>query len=575
MEDLMKIRYRPVLGIIAIIAFVFISACAPAAPTAAPAKPSAPGAAAPSTAPTGAPAPAGGPTSAPAAAAQPAATQPPAPATATKIKRGGVLKFANATEPSPTLDPHTHMASGRTFELLYGNFTKYVEDTKTGKWSLQPWYAESWEQPDSKTIVMKLKKGIKFQDGTTFNADVAKYNLDRMMTNKMSTIRQDIGNLEKTDIVDDYTIKLSLKSPPGGLLVCLSDSNARGFIISKDAAEKLGDDFGRKPVGSGPMQFVEWLSGDHITLKRWDNYWEMGEDGKPLPYMDGIEYRIVPDSTAKMLALRAGTLDASDALPLNDAKTLQSDPNFQVHVADFRVSTNYFFFNTTRAPWKDNKKLRQALLYSIDGKAMADALGFGMGKPNYYHWGPADLGYDETLPRYDYQIEKAKQLMSEAGFATGLDIELMHWPTWPHNNASQVMQQMWAKIGVRASLRPTERTATEKAWMAAEFDVGLSGKQVGELDPTILEFRFRGGEIKNYSHYADPELDKCFDDGRATATTEQRVAIYKNCQRLIFEDAAFGVPWQYPLMDIMTKNVKGWTSSWRNEPNWTRVWLDK
>ncbi len=566
------------LAILAAIAAVsLVAACAPAAPTAAPRPGESPAATAkPDTA---APATAAKPTTAATTAAPAQApagpTGQPTAAPAAKIKRGGILRYANATEPSPTLDPQTHMASGKMFDLMYGNFTRYVEDPQTGKWSVQPWYAEAWEQPDPKTLIMKLKKGVKFQDGTAFNAEVAKWNLDRGLTHKLSTIRQDLANIDKVDIVDEYTIKLNLKAPPGGLLVVMSDSSSRGWIISKAAVEKMGDDFGRNPVGSGPMQFVEWLDADHITLKRWDNYWEMGEDGKPLPYIDGFVYRTIPDSMAKLLALRAGALDATDVMPLNDAKALQADPNFQVHYYGYRTSANYFFFNTERAPWKDNVKLRQAALYALDGPGMATALGFGLGKPAYYHWGAADLGYDDTLPKYDYQPEKAKQLMTEAGFPNGLDIELMHWPTWPHNNASQVMQQMWAKVGIRSSLLPTERTATEKAWMAANFDVGLSGKQLGELDPTLLEFRFRSGEIKNYSHYGTPELDKCFDDGRVAPTPEQRAEVYKKCQRMIFEGAAFGVPWQYPLHDILAKHVKGWTPAWRNEVNWYRVWLDK
>jgi peptide/nickel transport system substrate-binding protein len=561
----MKIDLRPSLGIVAIVLLALTIACGPAAPTAAPAKPPV---AVTSVAPTSG-------TSAPAAIATKPAAAAPTAAPVSKIKRGGVLKYANATEPSPTLDPHTHMAAGRTFDLMYGNFTKYVEDTQTKKWSVQPWYAEAWEQPDTKTLIFKLKKGVRFQDGTVFNADVAKWNLDRMLTHKTSTVRQDIGVLDKVDIVDEYTIKLSLKAPPGGLLAVLSDSAPRGYIVSKDYWEKTGDAAGRKPIGSGPMQFVEWKDGDHITFKKWDNYWEMGEDGKPLPYLDGVEYRIVPDATAKLLSLRSGAFDAVDNLPLKDVVTLQKDPNYQVHFFSGRTNCNYYFFNTTRSPWKGNIKLRQALLYAVDGQSIANVLGFGMGRPVYYHWGPSDIGYDTTLPKYDFQPEKAKQLMAEAGYAGGLEIELMHWPTWPHAQVAEILVSMWDKIGVRAKMLPTERTATEKAWMAANYDLGHSGKQIGELDPSVLEYRFRSGEIKNYAHYGDPNLDKCFDEGRMAPDDKTRAEIYKKCQKIIYENATFGLPWEYDINEVFGKHVKGWTSTWRLEPNWARVWMDK
>ncbi len=564
----MKSHWLIAAAVLAIMSLLV--ACAPAAPTAAPRPGESPAA-------TAKPA-----TSAPAAtaasAAAPAAptVAQPAAAPAAKIKRGGVVKFANKDEPSPTLDPHLSMSAGRAFELLYGNFTKYVRDDKTGKWSVQPWYAEAWEQPDPKTLVMKLKKGIKFQDGSTFNAEVAKWNLDRMLTNKLSSIRNDIGIIEKVDIVDDSTIKLNLKAPPAGLLVLLSDSMGRGWIVSKAHWEKVGEQTaGRNPVGSGPMQFVHWKDGDNITLKRWDGYWENGEDGKPLPYIDGIEYRIMADATVKLLSLRTGTIDASDEIANKDLPPLKSDPNVQIMFQDWRTQTNYLFFNTTVAPWKGNAKLRQAFLFGIDRQAIANTLGFGNGTPVYYHWGPADVGYDDSLPKYDYQPEKAKQLLGEAGYSSGTEVDMMHWPTTPSDKAAEMMQAIWDKIGIKTRLSPTERTATEKAWMAATFDLGLSEKSIGELDPALMEYRFRSGEIKNYAHYDNADLDKCMTDARMTADNSQRADIYKKCQRMIYEDAAFGLVWQWVRTNVYAKYVKGWTPSWRNEPNWTRVWLDK
>jgi ABC-type transport system substrate-binding protein len=458
---------------------------------------------------------------------------------------------------------------------MYGNFTKYVRDEKTGKWSVQPWYAEAWELPNPKTMVLKLKKGIKFHDGTAFNADIAKWNLDRMLTHKLSSVRNDIGIIEKVTVVDEYTVRLDLKAPPSGLLVLLSDCIGRGWIVSKAHWEKVGEDVaGRNPVGAGPMTFVHWKNGDNITLKKWDQYWENGEDGKPLPYLDGIEYRIIVDPTAKLLALRSGAIDASDTIPPKDLPSLR-EPNFQILETEWRTLSSYFFFNTTQAPWKGNTKLRQAVQYSIDKQTIVKTLGFGIGKPAYYHWGPADIGYDDSIPKYDYQPEKAKQLLGEAGYASGFELELSHYTEWPSDKVAEMLQAMWSTMGIRASIRPMERTAFEKAMMAPAFDFGLSLKSIGELDPALMEFRFRSGEIKNYAHYGNPDLDKCFDEGRLAADDKGRAEAYKRCQRIIFEDAAFGVIWFWGRNNIYHKSVKGWTASWRDEPNWTRVWLDK
>jgi ABC-type transport system substrate-binding protein len=556
------------LAITVLVVLSFLLACAAPAPTVAPTKPSAPAAA------TTAPAPPSEATSAPAAATQPAATAPTT-ASVAKIKRGGVVKYGVPVEPSPTLDPHTANTSGWPFENLYGSFTKYVRDDKTGKWDAKPGMAESWERTDSKTMIFKLRKGIKFHDGTMFDAKVAKWNLERMMTHKQSTVRPSLRVLGSVDVVDDYTIKLNLKAPPAGLLAVLSDSNFCGYIVSQTQWEKLGDEAGRQPIGAGPMQFVQWKTGDNITLKKWDQYWDKGDDGQPLPYLDGIVYQVVPDATVRVLSLKTGAIDGSDDLPAKEVTPFKNDPNFQVLLGDWRTMSNYFFFNTTRAPWKDNVKLRQAAQYAIDKQAMANTLGFGLGKPAYYHWGASDVGYDESIPKYDFQPEKAKQLMQEAGHPNGFETELIHWPTWPNVEASQMFQSFWAKIGIKATLKPVERTASMEAWASGNYNTGLSQKDLGEVDVSLVEYRFRANEFKNFALLINPEVDKCFDEAGQAPEDGQRAEVYKRCQRIIHEDAGTGVAWQWLRNNVYAKYVKGWTPSWRGEPNWTRVWLDK
>ena len=295
------------------------STAAPTKPAAAPAATSAPAAATK---------PAAAATTAPAAAATKPAAAAPTAAPVAKIKRGGTLKYAKSTEWAPNMDPHQNTGWPAGYDMIFSTFTKSKLDPATKSWSLVPGVAESWEQPDAKTIVLKLRKDVTFHDGSKFNAEVARWNLDRMKSHPKSAAKTEAGVIDSMQVVDDYTLKLNLKNPPAGLLGQLSDSSftPRMWITSKEAAEKNGDaSVERTPVGSGPMTFVEWMPGDHMTVKKWDKYWENGDDGQPLPYMDGVLYRVVKDPTVRAVEIRTGNVDATDEITAKDLGSLKTE----------------------------------------------------------------------------------------------------------------------------------------------------------------------------------------------------------------------------------------------------------
>lgn len=534
---------------------VLLTACGPVAPTVAPTKPLA------------------APTLAPKAVVEP--TKPVAtPTPGVKIKRGGILTSAVAAD-WQHLDPHTAISSSPGMVALYSSLLRYVFNEKTQQFDFEPALATSWEINPTFAI-FRLRKDVTFHDGTPFNAEVAKWNIDRMRTHKESLISIDIPNIRSVDVVDEYTIRLNLSAPPAGLLEMLSDGNEEALFISKAHWEKDGEEGVRsRPVGSGPFKFVEWKTADHMTLERWEKYWENGEDGKPLPYLDRVVMRFIPDQATKAVEMKTGHILHYYSPDPKDVAGLKADPNLQIVTLPWRSDAGYGFFNMMRERWNTNKKLRQAFLYGIDRQAIADTLGFGTARPARWHWGKGMLGYDENIPYFDYQPDKARQLLKEAGYEKGVDVELTARVTGQDQKVAELLQAMWARMGIRAEIRVVAGVTINAVLRSGEFDFSISGKQLGELDPRALNFRFHTEGPKNFAHTKSAELDKCLEDGTNTGDAKERHEIYKRCQQLIYDEASFWLTWEWPYTMVVNKKLKGWVPVYYGHLRLEGAWLDQ
>ncbi|MCL4368653.1 MAG: ABC transporter substrate-binding protein [Actinobacteria bacterium] len=479
---------------------------------------------------------------------------------------------------APNLDPIQETVESMGLDLIEQELLRGKQDPQTQVFSLVPGLAESWDQPDSKTVIFHLRKGVVFQDGSPFNAQVVKWNLDRMVNNPKSAAKTDLLTLKSVDVVDDYTVRLNLNAPPTALLFNLSDlmPQNREAIVSKDAVDKNGEDYlARHPVGAGPFQFVEWKTGDSMTVKKFDKYWEMGEDGQPLPYLDSIVFHWVADKTVKAVQIRTGNLDIVDEIDAQDIPAVKAVPNLQFMEYPWSAQVQYMFFNMTKPPFGDNLKLRQASLYAIDYQSIAKTVGLNAGYPAYYFWGKGVLGYDETLPRYDYQPDKAKQLIKDAGFPNGIDVDASLIAREPDNRTAQVIKSMWDAVGFRTILDPIERTAVVAKWQNGDFQVGLSGRGWGEIDPDNYSFRLTTEGPFNFAHWSDPGMDSCMKEGREATDPNQRAQIYKKCQNIIYEQAPYGQSWYFTKNITVNNKVKGWLTNYLEAVRLTYAWLDK
>ncbi len=542
-----------------------LASCAPAAPTAAPAAPTA-AAKAPAAA-TAAPGTAG---------SAPTAVKP-----AAKTKRGGTLIRMDTAEVS-SWDPLFSVQSSQFIEAPAFEAPMRFElvDRATQKFELKPELAEKWEVVNPTTINMTFRKGVKFHDGTELNADVAKWNLDRARNDPKSLAKSFFESIDKIDVVDGQTIKITLSAPSATQLVNMTKApggtgGMGSFMVSKQAFEKQGAEaVSKKPYATGPYIMEQWLKDDRTTYKKFDGYWDKGEDGQPLPYLDSIVVRTVRDQTVALMELRAGSGHVMKSVPGKDIASIKGNPDMVFDEWPWSGAPLDFGWNPVKPLWQ-NLKLRQAAQWAIDRDMMSKTLGFGSSVPDkHFHWTPSWPGYDESLPHYDFDVNKSKQLLAEAGYPNGLDGGNFDFVTGGSGQRdAEMVQQMFANVGIKINLRGYDSVTHKELVKGGDWDANVRGFN-SSPDPDGFSRRWLSDGGSNWTNYGNAELDKCMREGRTYYDNAKRAEVYKRCQKIIYEDAYAGGLY-IPLGNMaFRKEVKGLTvQAWYID--FRGAWLDK
>jgi peptide/nickel transport system substrate-binding protein len=492
-----------------------------------------------------------------------AAAAAAAPAPAGAVRRGGTLVGAiNWTYPS--MDPHlTTMGVLPGYGGLFDSLVRFeLADPKTGQHRVVGQLAESWEQPDPRTYVFKLKRGVKFHDGSPFDAEVARWNMLRMRDHPKSAKKNYLADVESVEARDGSTLVVRHRAARAAFLPILAyHYAAKAHILSKAAMDKMGEEgFARNPVGSGPFRFKQWVTDDRLIVERNPNYHVTGADGKALPYLDGAVWRYIPDPTVSLVDMRAGSLHILEWVPTKDVAGIKADPTFATYDMPW-VGQVYFQvgFNTGVPPF-NNVLVRRAAVLGIDREGMAKALGFGIGVPHYYpKFMSGALGYDESLPKNEYDPAKVKALLKEAGFPDGVSVELKVIAREPENTIGEFVQQMWTSVGIKTKLVSMERLSWIDAVRAKNFQScfwrGTPGGSV--VDPDIQRARIICGGENNWSQFCDPEIDRLMEEGGRTLDTRRRREIYRQVLALIQDRAYLGTGILVPLVTAYRREVQG------------------
>lgn len=514
----------------------------------------------------------------PAAPAQPTAA-PAKPAEAAKPagapKRGGTITVAMQND-WLTFDTAFNTASTSTHYVVYDPLVFYERNEK-GEWEYMPGLAEKWDLSD-REAVFSLRKGVKFHDGSDFNAEVLAWNIQRWINEPKSVAKGSLGGIDwknPTTIVDPHTIKINLTGPTPTILEQFSDPNT--FPMSKVAFEKMGPDMaGQHPVGTGPFQFVEWKKNDRVVLKRNEQYWMKGADGQPLPYLDGITYRLIIDDSVRMLEMKAGSIDFTELIQGKDVTDAKADPKLNYLEADWVGNAYRLIFNAAGGKFHDNLKLRQAALYAINREALAKALGGGIGRAEKYFPRPGALGYDESLPYYWYDPDKARALVKEAGFPNGIDVELLVIARAIDKLQAEMLKAMFDEVGIRTKVEALERVALNQRLLTGgveyDFTTTRGASSAGDPDDEYRAHFWSNGNFAK-ARLKDPEIDEAIISAASTYDRAERAERYKKLQRLLFEKAPYGFLWTQNWNWVMNKRIQDMPPPMESLWNFRKVWV--
>lgn len=449
---------------------------------------------------------------------------------------------------SVSLDPIT-VTDGESYKVTKNIFDTLVnfgeQDTE-----IHPGLAKEWTPAeDGLTYNFVLEEGVKFHDGTDFNAEAVVANFERWAGgdadqfpyygSMFGGFGDEEGHvIESVTAVGDFEVEFKLKRPQAPFLKNIAMSSFG--IASPTAFEEMGDKFGDSPVGTGPFKFVEWKRNDTITIEKFEDYWVDGE-----PKLDTVVFRSLPDNSARLNALLSGEIDLADGITPADSATVEGDDNLQLFERP-SMNVGYLGLTTTREPF-DDPKVRQAMNYAIDKQAIVDAFFEGRGDVAKNPIPPAISGYNDDIEAYPYDPEKAKELLAEAGLEDGFEMELYAMPVpRPYmpdgEKVAEAIQKNLADIGVTAEIVSYEwATYLEKAanGEADAFLLGWTGDN-GDADNFIYVLLDQDNiGSNNYTYYENQELHDILIEAQTEVDEDVRNELYAKAQEIIHEDA----PW--------------------------------
>lgn len=482
-----------------------------------------------------------------------------AAATAGEPVRGGRLVRAMTGEPAQ-IDPQGAASSGLSLVLPYLFDTLVIRDVDN---TIHPLLAASWESSDDdKTITMKLRPGVVFQDGTPLNAEAVKFTFERFQEKGMaSPIYSGIKEIAGIEAVDDLTVRFTFDQPAPAFWSTLTMPYAA--IISPTTAQEVDAAGAGHQVGTGPFKLGEWLAGQSLTLEANPDYaWGPGEivENTGAPYLSEIVFKVIPDATTQLAALEAGEVDVIFVnQPAHLAKlAAMADVMSEEMVLNSLI---YLGYNAAKPPF-DEPLVRQALAHAVDKTQIVDIALGGLGKQAFAPLPPTLPGFDASLQENElgYDPEQAKALLQEAGFTQTADGGwerdgaalkglLLTSNRAPNEAIATLIQSQLQEIGVPMEIQQLDSRAVMDATTAGAFDLLLWRFEWSDPDGLRI---FLGSDAigsTNRTAYSNPAVDALLNQAAHETDEAARAALYLDAQKLILADA----PWQplYNPVDVM------------------------
>jgi peptide/nickel transport system substrate-binding protein len=448
------------------------------------------------------------------------------------VQEGGEVTVALAEEPD-ALDPS--LAGTFVGRIVFANMCEKLYDTDADL-NVVPQLAADMPQisEDGLTVTIPLREGIKFNDGTPFNAEAVKTSIERHKTIAGSSRTAELASVESVDVVDEHTVRLNLSEPFAPLTSVLADRS--GMVMSPAQLDKLGENFADEPVCVGPFEFVERRAGESIELKKSNDYYDADKVN-----LDRVTFTIIEQGPVRSANLRSGEVDVAERLDTTTLEDVESDSSLRLYEAGSigyqGITINVGNvrgveqpFGQRNTPLAEDPRIRKAFELSLDRDVINEVVFQGRYEPDCSPIAPTSP-FDTDIPCTEQDVAQAKQLLQQAGVQTPVPVELMLSTDPTSVRLGQVVQEMAKKAGFAVKARPTEFVSSLELAEKGQFDtfqIGWSGRV--DPDGNIYDFMHSTG-ANNYSGMHDPQLDQMLEEARRTTNTGQRKQMYADIVR--------------------------------------------
>ena len=476
--------------------------------------------------------------------------------------QGGDLVIDMGAE-AVTLDPHlaNDVPSGNVASNIYDKLVNF-----DGEMNIEENLAKKWEQVDDLTLGFKLERG-NLPCGEPFNAEAVKANIDRVTDPDIASPRGYLfDNISDVHIVDEYTVEIKTEEPFAPLIYSFAHNG--GSMISPkaieedyeamEAGEKPGSVINNQPVGSGYFEFESWNVGQEIKLLNNEEYW--GEPAK----LDSVTFKTVPEDGTRLADLETGSAHVSDPFSPSDVERVKATDGLDV-IESNSMGIEYIGFNTKKAPF-DDKRVRQAVSMAINNEAVIENLLNGYGTPAIGPMSPQIIGFDDSVEPLGYDIEKAKELLAEAGYPNGFETSI-----WTNDKRERVdlvtyVQEELKQLGIDVKTETMEWGSYLDRTNSGDHDMFVLGwsASTGDADYALspLFHSMNHGAAGNKSFFDNEEVDQLIEDAQHEMDEEKRMAMYKEVQDILIEEAPLIYTHHKQEVNAISDNVK---NLWRHQ----------
>ena len=473
-------------------------------------------------------------------------------------QKGGNLIVCQPAEP-PGLDPTANTAAAIDRVVFSNIYEGLIKVDRNGNFI--PGLATKWEvSADGRVYTFNLRQGVKFHNGEPFNAQTAKWNLERAMgPDSVNAHPEYFRGIEKIETPDDNTLILSLKDVDALFIPHMAEGDAVMLPIKGYENAKSN------PIGTGPFRFAKWVRGDRVEMVRFEDYWNT-----ELPYLDNVVFKFIGDASAQIAALKAGDIDVIGYIAAPEsAMELSKDSSYKVYAG---TTTGEVIMSTNnKAKPFDNKLVRQAMAYAIDRQAVIDLVMFGYGTPIGSHWSPSTPYYVDLTGKFPHNPQKAKELLKEAGYPNGFEATIKLPAIYSYSRrAGEVIADQFAEVGIKLNIEIVEWGQwIERIFKKKEYQLTMIG-HVEAWDIGIY------ANPDYYFQYDSQEFRDAYAKALKAPNEEEKAQWFGRCQEIIADDAVNGYLFSAPSLPVMKAAVMNW---WENYPtialDCTEVWWKK